>query len=281
MQRDKRGTLLLIGANGNWARRIMSDAEQAFCRIVLIDRDEWAGGVLSQALWEGTGPFTVLVTTPPDTHQEVCRVVLPMADIDRVYCEKPFPDIERLRDVDGHERLRVVDHYLLKGWGRAAASRNNGTTLTVDVLESAGETRRWMRLPTGFGGVVYDLAHHALALFMRRIGRDTFATIDATDIAVEFSHGFPEGGIRETLFTITVGAATLTTHVGKECDATSKGASVDGVRLADGMDLPYRAIFGPESGLATLDFDEALVVNSCLSMVNSLCLRLLEERTDG
>ncbi len=102
--------IIIFGKGGQWLTKNEDAIKKHFNRMQIVGKDEdW------QRQASSTHAQVALIMTPPDSHKEICLFLLNNPNIQKIYCEKPFPHIaDNDLPEDFKQKIRIIDHYLLK-----------------------------------------------------------------------------------------------------------------------------------------------------------------------
>lgn len=100
--------IIVFGEGGNWLTKNKPALIKRFPNAQFVGPEDWKDKAV-----QSEAPLA-LIMTPPHTHREICKTLSQNNNIEKIYCEKPFPDIEENDDAEFQKKIRVIDHYLLK-----------------------------------------------------------------------------------------------------------------------------------------------------------------------
>lgn len=280
-----------------------------------------------------------LIATPPMTHLNLVERLLDNPNLVWVLCEKPFPDIARLAagGVDT-TRFRLIDHYLekdaagrlktfffssfrpLSSYQRWVARRPHAIwrellrtparfrillqRAEIDIIEDQEERRDWMWQSDQFGGVIYDLGHHALAMLAQVFGYDALEEIKAGRVTILEAERFAGGpAVRRAKILFHLREVAIILRLAKNSKQASKEVRLYHNFLLDGKlnrriviekENQYARSFidcppGPagesriarlnQGSPALLDLDQAMAINAALKEIGQAAHDYLETKS--
>ncbi len=347
--------IIIFGEGGDWLNKNRSALTRQFDNPLFVGEKGW------QDKTENAKAPVALIMTPPATHLEICQKLLNNSAVTKIYCEKPFPDIEALlEDVDDEnervtikEKVIVLDHYLLKysqekltsfefkigrnrawrlaqrylgRWYFRPTAYNPFSTrsfpenfwqtinhsivfllitlfrlfsfftgwvpvkyIEIDLKEKEDENRPWMKTNDDFGGVVYDLGHHTLAILLRIFGKRALENVRGKDITIKkvsYFGGDKKDAISEVSFLISIARCTVRINLAKSSVNTSKKIALfkkfmthakpnrtysltEGIKTDKQPGYDYADNFN-DNNASRLNFEETTVINKICSRVIDL-----------
>ncbi len=204
--------IITLGINGNWGKGTVGPAltKRAFN---VTETGEVTPENLQRLMGESDFDYLFMLT-PPQTRKELLLAAAKAAKGKPIFAEKPCPDLHSYNDaLSDPENIFIIDHYLaksgaqgaiekafsrskyfsgfLKVFGDVPLIKHAATVLRtplkrieIDIIEVKEEKRPWMTSREKNGGVVLDLAHHALAILVKIFGVDKLAALKPDDITI-------------------------------------------------------------------------------------------------
>lgn len=347
--------IIIFGEGGDWLKTNRQTLQARFSNPQFVGEEGW------RAKAEKSSAPLALVMTPPHTHKEICLTLAKNNNIQKIYCEKPFPDISEIDDPDFQHKIRVIDHYLLKStdvkvtdynipfgtnkvwrlaqrylgrWHFRPGSYNfilsnshakgwqyithslvyiwtflfrfitffAGWTpvkyIEIDIKEKLDEERPWMKQEDMFGGVVYDLSHHALAIVLRLFGVNELNKVVGKDINIQKVRHFDnkdDSALCEISFLIKLHHCTVRINVAKSAINTSKKIALYRKFMTHAMpnreyDLKQSALSKQDKGYdyaenfddgaSCLTYDEVCSINQICERVKKLAKHKKDKKAD-
>lgn len=169
--------IVVIGGKGQWGEKVVNDLNKANRTNSSIDSSDFNDGPHSakyiKAIKEHASTTTATyLVVPPDQRDSCLKLLLNTKA--ELYIEKPNPGLafEPLASTDNIlTKSKFVDHYLQKHGFHSATKFIEETDdavsqIEISICETAEEERNWMKQQP-YGGVIYDLGHHAFSIMVR------------------------------------------------------------------------------------------------------------------
>ena len=192
--------MVVVGAKGHWGRKITQDLMQQSYVVNEIDIQNQSD--IQDSYLKDKNDI-VIVAIPPEQHgvyvdffmkpyryvfagpqkslislsgklrlifqRTKWLILYAFKEKPLVLCEKPFPEFSFFEINKHNKNIRIVDHYLYKKniiniKKYFEENRQNIKEIQLHLCEKNKEQRNWMFDPHQYGGVIFDLAHHLVAI---------------------------------------------------------------------------------------------------------------------
>lgn len=188
---------IIIGAKGDVAKKIKEQIYNENIEFFEFDtkdntEEEIINDIQSLLNTDISTLHNLFILTPPHTHGKYIHTFCKYSNIEKIYCEKPLPYDKYSQRIDKLEessqnKIKLIDHYLYKNAFtnlKKYYDKNYSTLqeIEINILENKLENRSWMLDKKVFGGVTYDLGHHALAIIAQFIGFENLSKIEEVHI---------------------------------------------------------------------------------------------------
>jgi len=281
--------ILLIGSEGELGKKITNEFDFSQNeKDSIIKIDLYNLNQIDQLI-SPHEYVSALIATPPSTHFDYTEKLLKNSKIQKIISEKPYPiekdSIDKIKD--DSTRLFILDHYLFKHEipniiNYYNKNKENISEIHLSILEENIEKRKWMKSKDEFGGVIYDLGHHLVAILYKLFENSLFTDIENLTItnSIYFNND-PASSDKEIVFDFNIQNHKIICHIGKETNKVKKmvsfihkNKSQKNFQLYDKVN--YKPILTEESSQKELlTFEISIKINEFLKKI----LDSLEEQS--